>query len=88
MRSPLPYKPAHKAPCLLHGQAQIGPGFPLVIEGIQLHGAQEQAIDPGPLAQGRYAHFIERAFHGDDADWAVFSLSRLARTPEFRQAAA
>ena len=50
--------------------------------------AQEQAIDPGPLAQGRYAHFIERAFHGDDADWAVFSLSRLARTPEFRQAAA
>ena len=50
MRSPLPYNPAHKAPCLLHGQAQIGPGFPLVIEGIQLHGAQEQAIERSELA--------------------------------------
>ncbi|WP_374012139.1 chemotaxis protein CheW [Pseudoxanthomonas koreensis] len=49
---------------------------------------QEQAVDPAQLAQGRYAHFIDRAFHGEDADWGVFSLSRLARTPEFRQAAA
>ena len=49
---------------------------------------EEQAIDPAPLAQGRYAHFIDRAFHSDGADWGVFSLSRLARTPEFRQAAA
>ena len=48
---------------------------------------EEQAIDPAPLAQGRYAHFIDRAFHGEGADWSVFSLSRLARTPEFRQAA-
>ncbi|WP_372015637.1 chemotaxis protein CheW [Pseudoxanthomonas sp. 10H] len=49
---------------------------------------EEQAIDPAPLAQGRYAHFVDRAFHSDGADWSVFSLSRLARTPEFRQAAA
>ena len=49
---------------------------------------EELAVDPAPLAQGRYAHFVERAFHSDGADWGVFSLSRLARTPEFRQAAA
>ena len=49
---------------------------------------EEQAIDPAPLAQGRYAHFVDRAFHSDGADWGVFSLARLARTPEFRQAAA
>ena len=49
---------------------------------------EEQSVDPAPLAQGRYAHFVERAFHSDGADWGVFSLSRLARTPEFRQAAA
>ena len=49
---------------------------------------EEQSIDPAPLAQGRYAHFVDLAFHSDGADWGVFSLSRLARTPEFRQAAA
>ena len=49
---------------------------------------EEQAIDPAPLAQGRYGHFVDRAFHSDGADWGVFSLSRLTRTPEFRQAAA
>jgi twitching motility protein PilI len=46
-----------------------------------------QAIEPGALAEGRYAHFVERAFHGDEHDWGVFALSLLARTPEFRQAA-
>ena len=47
----------------------------------------EQDIEPGSLAEGRYAHFVERAFHGDEHDWGVFALSVLARTPEFRQAA-
>jgi twitching motility protein PilI len=47
---------------------------------------QETVI--GDLASGRYAHFIDRAFHGDGHDWGVFSLSLLSRTPEFRQAAA
>ena len=47
----------------------------------------EQGIEPGSLAEGRYAHFVERAFHGDEHDWGVFALSLLARTPEFRQAA-
>lgn len=48
---------------------------------------EEQGIEPGSLAEGRYAHFVERAFHGDEHDWGVFALSLLTRTPEFRQAA-
>lgn len=40
------------------------------------------------LTSGRYAHFVERAYRVDDHAWGVFSLERLARTPEFRQAAA
>lgn len=49
---------------------------------------QGQDTAAGDLASGRYAHFIDRAFHGDGHDWGVFSLSLLSRTPEFRQAAA
>jgi twitching motility protein PilI len=49
---------------------------------------QDQAIEPGELAQGRYANFIDRAFRSDTQEWGVFSLSLLSRTPEFRQAAA
>ena len=47
-----------------------------------------QGIDVAPVSEGRYAHFIERAYRINDQDWGVFSLERLARTPEFRQAAA
>ena len=47
-----------------------------------------QGIDVAPVAEGRYAYFIERAYRINDQDWGVFSLERLARTPEFRQAAA
>lgn len=39
------------------------------------------------LTQGRYAHFVERAYRLDPHTWGIFSLDRLARTPEFRQAA-
>ncbi len=39
------------------------------------------------LAVGRYANFIGRAYRLDDTTWGIFSLDRLARTPEFRQAA-
>ncbi|HEY9254156.1 MAG TPA: chemotaxis protein CheW [Stenotrophomonas sp.] len=49
---------------------------------------QTQATEPGELAQGRYGHFVDRAFRAEDQDWGVFSLSLLSRTPEFRQAAA
>lgn len=48
---------------------------------------EEQEVAPGALAEGRYGHFVERAFRGETQDWGVFALSLLARTPEFRQAA-
>ena len=40
------------------------------------------------IAQGRYAHFVDRGYQVDAHLWGIFSLDRLARTPEFRQAAA
>jgi len=40
------------------------------------------------LAEGRYAHFVDRAYRLAEVSWGIFSLERLARTPEFRQAAA
>lgn len=49
---------------------------------------EEQQIEAEPLADGRYANFVERAYRLGDHEWGVFSLDRLARTPEFRQAAA
>ena len=42
----------------------------------------------GQLVEGRYAHFVDRSYRLDHHAWGVFSLDRLARTPEFRQAAA
>ena len=50
---------------------------------------EPQLIDATELeAGGRYGHFIERAYRLGDHAWGIFSLERLARTPEFRQAAA
>ena len=53
----------------------------------------EQKIDTDGIADGtpfngRYAYFVDRAYKLGDHPWGVFSLSLLARTPEFRQAAA
>lgn len=45
-------------------------------------------LPSSPLAEGRYAHFVDRAYRLADHAWGIFSLDRLARTPEFRQAAA
>ncbi len=47
-----------------------------------------QGIDVAQVSEGRYSHFIDRAYRMGDQDWGIFSLDRLARTPEFRQAAA
>lgn len=55
--------------------------------GADEHAADEHAADD-QLAQGRYSHFIDRAYRLGDQPWGIFSLERLARTPEFRQAAA
>ena len=49
---------------------------------------QADELSASPLAEGRYAHFVDRAYRQGDQAWGVFSLDRLARTPEFRQAAA
>ncbi len=50
---------------------------------------EPQLIETSELGAGdRYGHFIERAYRLNDQPWGVFSLERLARTPEFRQAAA
>lgn len=46
-----------------------------------------QAVPTGALAGGRFANFVQRAYRAEDADWGVFSLALLARTPEFRHAA-
>ena len=49
---------------------------------------EPQLIDAAELeAGGRYGHFIDRAYRLDGTAWGIFSLERLARTPEFRQAA-
>jgi twitching motility protein PilI len=46
-----------------------------------------EVLSDSPLAIGRYANFIGRAYQLADHAWGVFSLEKLARTPEFRQAA-
>lgn len=46
------------------------------------------AVAAEQLAEGRYAHFIDRAYRLGEHPWGVFSLSLLTRTPEFRQTAA
>jgi twitching motility protein PilI len=67
------------------------PGGDVALTIDELYGQRgfepEQAVEPGELASGRYANFVQRAFRSEDQDWGVFSLSLLARTPEFRQAA-
>ena len=69
---------------------QSGGDVALVID--ELYGQRSfeapMQVPAGDIAQGRYAHFVERAFHDEGRDWGVFSLSLLSRTPEFRQAAA
>ena len=50
---------------------------------------EPQLVDASELGAGdRYSHFIDRAYRLGDQAWGIFSLERLARTPEFRQAAA
>lgn len=54
---------------------------------------EQQLMDDADIAaeqlvEGRYGNFVERAYKLDPHTWGIFSLDRLARTPEFRQAAA
>ena len=68
------------------------PGGDVAVTIDQLYGQrsflEEQATETGALGEGRYGHFVERAYAMGGQAWGVFSLDRLARTPEFRQAAA
>jgi twitching motility protein PilI len=68
------------------------PGGDVAVTIDELYGQRsfvdEQGIDAEAVADGRYAHFVDRAYRMNGQDWGVFSLERLARTPEFRQAAA
>lgn len=67
------------------------PGGDVALTIDELYGqrsfAEADAVEAGELAEGRYGHFVSRAFRGEGEDWGVFALSLLARTPEFRQAA-
>jgi len=46
-----------------------------------------EAVLATGLGEGRYSYFIDRAYRLGEHTWGVFSLDRLARTPEFRHAA-
>jgi twitching motility protein PilI len=68
------------------------PGGDVAIIIDELYGQRSfvdaQGITSEAVNEGRYEHFIDRAYRMNDQDWGVFSFERLARTPEFRQAAA
>ena len=68
------------------------PGGEVAVTIDELYGQRSfvdaQGIAADAISEGRYAHFIDRAYRINDQDWGVFSFERLARTPEFRQAAA
>ena len=68
------------------------PGGEVAVTIDELYGQRSfvdgQGIDVAQVSEGRYSHFIDRAYRMGEQDWGVFSLDRLARTPEFRQAAA
>ena len=68
------------------------PGGDVAVTIDELYGQRsfvdEEKIDVETVAEGRFAHFVDRAYHMNGQDWGVFSLDRLSRTPEFRQAAA
>ncbi|MEO5963755.1 MAG: chemotaxis protein CheW [Thermomonas sp.] len=68
------------------------PGGEVAVTIDELYGQRSfvdgQGINVAQVSEGRYSHFIDRAYRMGEQDWGVFSLDRLARTPEFRQAAA
>ena len=48
----------------------------------------EQRSEAVGFDDGRYAAFVQQAYKLGETVWGVFSMTRLTRTPEFRQAAA
>ncbi|MDQ2701435.1 MAG: chemotaxis protein CheW [Pseudomonadota bacterium] len=47
-----------------------------------------EALHEQAFADGRYSNFVERGYQLGENAWGIFSLQKLARTPEFRQATA
>jgi twitching motility protein PilI len=45
-----------------------------------------QRVEQEQAPEGRYASFVTDAYRLGDTVWQVFDMSRLVRTPEFRQA--
>ncbi len=66
------------------------PGGDVAVLIDELYGQRSFDEEQGADIQleGRYGHFIDRVYLENDRQWSVFSLERLARTPEFRNAAA
>lgn len=68
------------------------PGGDVAILIDELYGqrgfADADRVEAGDLATGRYGHFVGSAYETGGIKWGVFSMGKLTRTPEFRQAAA
>ncbi|GIX34460.1 MAG: pilus biogenesis protein [Lysobacteraceae bacterium] len=54
----------------------------------QRYFTDEQRCDPGEIAQGRYAQFVTQGYNMGGVTYGVFNMAVLARSAEFRQAAA
>lgn len=79
---------------VLHGTQRVlvvrQPGGNMAILIDELYGQRAfddaHSVDAAEGKDGRYRHFIKRAYRLDDGMWGVFDMSLLVRTPEFRQA--
>ncbi len=70
---------------------QAGGNVAVIIDelyGQRTFNDSHRAASEAGEAEGRYGHFVGQAYRLADQTWGVFSMSLLARTPEFRQATA
>lgn len=54
----------------------------------QRHFNEQHQCDPGELAEGRYGQYVTQGYSMGGVTYGVFNMAVLARTAEFRQAAA
>lgn len=54
----------------------------------QRHFTDEQRCEPGDIAEGRYANYVTQGYNVGGATYGVFNMAVLARSVDFRQAAA
>ncbi|MBB1088502.1 purine-binding chemotaxis protein CheW [Lysobacter sp. SG-8] len=66
----------------LHGQRSFLEEHLLDVDDLEV-----PEDDMAAWVEGRYRHLTDRYYRLEGALWRVFSLDRLTRTPEFRQAA-